>query len=85
MSAFPESSRYLSPVASSIAPRLWLEVQLAAVSGKSTIAGAIRYALSRWHGLARFLDDGRIEIDSKRAAHGGHLKPPRLIEELSGP
>jgi transposase len=43
---------------------LWLEVQLAAVSGKSTIAGAIRYALSRWDGLARFLDDGRIEIDS---------------------
>jgi transposase len=44
--------------------RLWLEAQLAAVSGKSTIAGAIRYALSRWDGLARFLDDGRVEIDS---------------------
>ncbi len=25
---------------------------------------AIRYALSRWDGMARFLDDGRIEIDS---------------------
>src|SRR5437660_462454 len=37
---------------------------VAAVSGKSTIAGAIRYALSRWEGLTRFLDDGRIEIDS---------------------
>src|SRR4051794_38674776 len=44
--------------------RLWLEGQLAAVSGKSTIAAAIRYALSRWDGLTRFLDDGRIEIDS---------------------
>jgi transposase len=44
--------------------RLWLEAQLAIVSGKSTIAEAIRYALSRWDGLARFLDDGRIEIDS---------------------
>jgi transposase len=44
--------------------RLWLEAKLAVVSGKSTIAGAIRYALSRWDGLARFLDDGRIEIDS---------------------
>jgi len=43
--------------------RLWLEAQ-PAVSGKSTIAGAIRYALSRWEGLTRFLDDGRIEIDS---------------------
>jgi hypothetical protein len=30
--------------------RLWLEAQLAAVSGKSTIAAAIRYALSRWDG-----------------------------------
>jgi transposase len=44
--------------------RLRLEAQLAAVSGKSTIAGTIRYALSRWEGLARFLDDGRVEIDS---------------------
>jgi transposase len=44
--------------------RLWLEAQLATVSGKSTIAEAIRYALSRWDGLTRFLDDGRIEIDS---------------------
>jgi transposase len=44
--------------------RLWLEAQLAAVSGKATIAGAIRYTLSRWDGLTRFLHDGRIEIDS---------------------
>jgi hypothetical protein len=44
--------------------RFWLEAQLAAVSGKSAIAGAIRYALSHWEGLTRFLDDGRIEIDS---------------------
>ena len=43
---------------------LWLEAKLATVSGKSTIAEAIRYALSRWDGLSRFLDDGRIEIDS---------------------
>jgi hypothetical protein len=41
-----------------------LEVQLAAVSRKSTIAEAIRYGLGRWDGLVRFLDDGRIEIDS---------------------
>ncbi len=43
---------------------LWLEARLAAVSGKSTIAGAIRYAFSRWGGLVQFLDDGRIEINS---------------------
>ncbi|MFI5023056.1 MAG: IS66 family transposase [Alphaproteobacteria bacterium] len=44
--------------------KTWLEAQLALVSQKSTIAQAIRYALSRWPGLTRFLDDGRIEIDS---------------------
>jgi transposase len=44
--------------------KAWLEAQLSAVSQKSTIAEAIRYALARWSGLARFLDDGRIEIDS---------------------
>jgi transposase len=42
----------------------WLESQLAAVSRKSTIAEAIRYGLARWDGLLRFVDDGRIEIDS---------------------
>ena len=41
----------------------WLEAKLAAVSGKSKLAEAIRYALSRWAGLTRYLDDGRIEID----------------------
>ena len=51
--------------------RLWLEAQLAAVSGKSTIAGAIRYALSRWEGLTRFLDDGRIEINSNVVERSG--------------
>jgi transposase len=44
--------------------KTWMEVQLATVSQKSPIAEAIRYALTRWSGLARFLDDGRIEIDS---------------------
>ena len=44
--------------------KTWLEAQLAAVSRKGTIAEAIRYGLGRWDGLVRFLDDGRIEIDS---------------------
>jgi transposase len=33
-------------------------------SRTSKLADAIRYALSRWEGLSRFLEDGRIEIDS---------------------
>jgi transposase len=44
--------------------KIWLEAQLAAVSRKSTVADAIRYGLGRWDGLVRFLDDGRIEVDS---------------------
>ena len=42
----------------------WLEAQLATVSQKAPIAVASRYALVRWLGLTRLLDDGRIEIDS---------------------
>lgn len=44
--------------------KAWLGAQLAVVSQKSAIAAAIRYALARWTGLTRFVDDGRIEIDS---------------------
>lgn len=42
----------------------WLRAQLACVSGKSPTAEAIRYALSHWAGLIRFLDDGRIDLDN---------------------
>jgi hypothetical protein len=44
--------------------KLWLEARLGEVSQKSGLAEAIRYALSHWEGLTRFLSDGRIEIDS---------------------
>jgi transposase len=44
--------------------KAWFEAKLRMVSQKSTIAEAIRYPLSRWDGLCRFIDDGRIEIDS---------------------
>lgn len=42
----------------------FLEKQLTRVSRKSPIAEAIRYALNHWQGLIRFLDDGRIDLDS---------------------
>ena len=42
----------------------WLREKLALISQKTKLAEAIRYALSRWEGLARFIDDGRVEIDS---------------------
>jgi transposase len=44
--------------------RRFLDAKLAQLSRKSTLAEAIRYALTRWEGLTRFLDDGRIELDS---------------------
>lgn len=42
---------------------LW-EKELGRISQKSKLAEAIRYAISRRRSLERFLDDGRIEIDS---------------------
>jgi len=50
------------PVVEALGP--WLKARLETVSRKGKLAEAIRYALSRWEGLSRFLDDGRIEIDS---------------------
>jgi transposase len=44
--------------------KTWLEKTLPQLPGGSEIAKAIRYALNQWNGLIRFLDDGRIEIDS---------------------
>ena len=42
----------------------YLEARNRQVSVKSKLGEAIRYALTRWDGLSRFLDDGRIDLDS---------------------
>jgi transposase len=42
----------------------WLEKTLPQVPSGSSVAQAIRYGFNQWDGLLRFLDDGRIEIDS---------------------
>ena len=44
--------------------RQYLDARNRQVSAKSKIGEAIRYALTRWDGLSRFLDDGRIDLDS---------------------
>lgn len=44
--------------------KTFLEKQLARVSRKSEIAKVLRYGLNHWDGLIRFLDDGRIELDT---------------------
>jgi transposase len=53
---------YTKPLVDALKP--WLEKQLRTVSAKSPIAEAIRYGLKHWIGLNRFLDDGRIELDT---------------------
>ena len=45
----------------------WLDAQLLKIPGKSDLAGAIRYARSRWVALSRYLDDGRLEISNNAA------------------
>jgi transposase len=47
--------------------RAWLEAMLPKLSRKSDLAIAVRYALSRWQALGRYLDDGRLEIDNNAA------------------
>jgi hypothetical protein len=45
----------------------WLQDQLLRLSKKSDLAIAIRYALSNWTALTRYVDDGRLEIDNNAA------------------
>ena len=42
----------------------WLEMELGRIPGRSGLAEAIRYALTRWSALCQFLDDGRIDLDN---------------------
>lgn len=44
--------------------RRYLDARNRQVSARSKLGEAIRYALSRWDGLTRFLNDGRIDLDS---------------------
>jgi transposase len=47
--------------------RRWMESTLRSLSTKSETAGAMRYALSHWRALIRYVDDGRLEIDNSAA------------------
>jgi transposase len=53
-----------------LALKAWLEHQLTRVSAKASIADEIRYGLNHWDGLTRFLDDGRIELDTNIVERG---------------
>ncbi len=44
--------------------RPWLEAQLSRIPRTATLAEDIRYTLGIWPDLIRFLDDGRLELDT---------------------
>jgi hypothetical protein len=54
----------------------WLDRQLKLLSGKSELAGAIRYARSRWDALTAYVDDGRLEISNNAAENA--IRPVTL-------
>lgn len=59
----------------------WLEAKLRTVSIKSKIADAIRYGLKHWDGLTRFLEDGRIELDTNSVERA--MRPIALTRKNS--
>jgi hypothetical protein len=63
--------------------KIWLEQQLARVSAKAGIAEEIRYGLNHWDGLIRFLDDGRIELDTNIVERG--IRPIAMTESFYTP
>ena len=54
----------------------WLKQQLSLISGKSELAKAIRYILSRSASLRLFLSDGRVEMDQSTVERA--IRPQKL-------
>jgi transposase len=48
----------------------WAETQLNRIPGKSDLAKAFRYGISRWPSFTLFLNDGRLAIDNNAAERG---------------
>lgn len=55
---------------------LWFDEQLKLIPGRSELAGAIRYARSRWDALTRYSGDGRLEISNNAAENA--IRPVAL-------
>jgi transposase len=47
--------------------KAFFEATLLKISGKSSLAGAIRYSLTRWDALLRYTTDGRLEMTNNAA------------------
>lgn len=63
----------------------WLEETLGKLSRKSDTALAVRYALSRWGALLRYVDDGRIEIGRVENRRSGLSLPVGLGVTFASP
>ena len=61
--------------------RIWFEAQIAALPTRGPTAEAIRYELDHWEGLVRFLDDGRIELDTNSVERS--MRPVALSRKNS--
>ncbi len=61
--------------------RVWFEAQAAKLPARGPTAVAIRYALNHWDGLERFLDDGRIELDTNSVERA--MRPVALSRKNS--
>ena len=70
-----------APIVEALKP--WFEKQLSLISSGSTLAGDIRYALSHWAGLTRFLEDGRLELDTNPVENA--IRPVAMRESLCAP
>ncbi|MCP4383670.1 MAG: IS66 family transposase [Hyphomicrobiales bacterium] len=46
---------------------VWLKAQLTRISGKTSLAAAIRYAITRMKRLSPYLENGFLEIDNNTA------------------
>jgi hypothetical protein len=55
---------------------IWLTAQLRRISGKSELAKAVRYALTRMRKLRPYLDHGFLELDNNSAERS--MKPVAL-------
>lgn len=58
----------------------WFEKQLSVISSGSTLAEDIRYALNHWQGLSRFLEDGRLELDTNPVENA--IRPVCLTRKM---
>lgn len=71
------------PILDALEP--FLREKLGLLSQKTKLAEAIRYTLSRWEGLSRFIDDGRIEIDNSEPRSAIGSSEWRTIERSIRP